>query len=98
MTYVAFGYNEVDPDLALGPLAYRTQDPEACKRFRSSAGNPLVDVIIDAEAYRKKSLEKTSFLRATENRWVLVSAGSAFIMLYGGQYDITAAMELLNYD
>ena len=97
MSFVAFACNETDPDLPTGQLAYHSEDPETCKRIKSFSGAVLVEVVIDKAAYRKCSKEKTSWLKLPNGKWMGVSAGSAYIFMYG-RYDMEIVTQLLNYD
>lgn len=96
--YVAVGYNQLEPDVAFGPLTYRAQDPEVCKRLKATSGAPLADVIIDVVAYRQGTLVRTSFLRTHNNQWVVVTAMSARIFLFSEQYDQDEIEQLLRYE
>lgn len=96
--YVAFGFNESEPDVAFGALRYRALDPEVCKRLRAESGALLVDAIIDVVAYRAGSLVRSSFLRGPNNQWIPISAGSARIYLVNEHYDQDAIEEALAYE
>jgi hypothetical protein len=95
MTYVAFSHNETISDVPLGDLVFTADDPEFCKRLKAPSGEVLPEVIVDVVALRIRSKAKTSFLRMPDGRWLAVSAGSAYIFMFG-RYNMEQVNEYLS--